>query len=225
MDTTIADEPAIATSTPSTWRERIAGRLADATRLANWIRERTESPSTGDDGDENPSPPVIADGAGETTVRDPQHPAHGGPSPSESLALDRWWVLVAPLVGGVVLSSVSLAFDPNPLRTGTSPSGLLAFAVLVPFFILCVAGTLALFRDAARLRTAGADWSPNPWHYVVPSALLLVAFHAYLVVRRTGRIDGPVGFLVGSLVVALATSSILAGPAYLFRRRRRLGAE
>lgn len=145
-----------------------------------------------------------------------------GPDRPESADFGPSWVLLAPPLGGVILWSISAAVDPNPLRTGTSPAGLLAFAVLIPFFLVCVAGTVTLYRDVARLRATATDWSPNPWRYLVPSAVALVVVRAFPFVQRAGRIEGAVGFLVGTFVVALAASSILAGPAYLFQRRRRL---
>lgn len=147
------------------------------------------------------------------------------PDGSEPADLGRSWVLLAPPAVGVVLWSISVAVDPNPLRTGTSPAGLLAFAVLIPFFLVCVAGTVAIYRDTARLRATATNWSPNPWHYFVPSAVALVVVRASLVVQRAGRVEGTVGFIVGTFVVALATSSILAGPAYFLQRHRRLGRD
>jgi hypothetical protein len=223
MDTTaLADEPAGATDAPPRWSELIASRLGHGTAavadavVADVVAEAgtaVEDPTTAE------SPTQVADATDAETAE------RGGPSGSESLALDRWWVLVAPLAGAVVLSAASWLFDPNPLRTGTSPSGLLAFAVLIPYFLLCTAGTLTVIRDATRLREAGADWSPNPWRYVVPSAVALAVIRAFSVVRGVERIEESVGFLAGSLVVALVASSILAGPAYLLQRRRRLGRD
>lgn len=213
MDTTaLADEPAVATDAPPRWSELIASRLGHGTAVENLvIAESAVEDTTAAEG--------TTDSVRGTDERTAQR---GDSSGSESVALDRWWVLVAPLAGAVALSSVSWLFEPNPLRTGTSASGLLAFAVLIPFFLVCVAGTLAVIRDANRLRAAGAARSPNPWHYVVPSAAVLTAIHALWMVRSTGGTENLVGFLVGSLVITLAASSILAGPAYLLQRRRRL---
>jgi hypothetical protein len=200
MNTTaLADDSAVATDTPPTWSELIARRLAD---VVDPIEDEADDPGTS---------------AGfDRTVE------QGGRSGSVSPEIDRRWVLVAPLAGAIALTAASSLVEPNPLRTGASASGLLAFAVLIPFFLVCVAGTLALVRDAARLRDAEADWSPNPWHYVAPSAVALAALHAYRVGWRVDGVEEAVGLVVGSLVVALAASSILAGPAYLLARRRRL---
>jgi hypothetical protein len=221
MDTTaLADEPAVATDAPSWWVELIASRLGRGTTAVgdSTVEDQTVEAKPTVDGAK-----AAENATGEKEAFDTGTGGRGGSSGSESLALDRRWVLVAPLAGAIVLSAASWLFDPNPLRTGTSTSGLLAFAVLVPFFLLCVAGTLAVIRDAARLRAAGAEWSPNPWHYVVPSAVVLTAIHTFPAVRSAGGTGELVGFLAGSLVVALAAASILAGPAYLLRRRRRLG--
>jgi uncharacterized membrane protein len=202
MDTTaLADEPAVATDTPPTWSESIAQRFA------LWMQS-------------NATTAERATGGHDAT--EAGTPDSTGPADSDSLSLDHRWVLIAPLGGAVVLSAVSWVFDPNPLRTGTAPAGLLAFAALLPFFLVCVAGTLTVLRDAARLRATEANWSPNPWHYVVPSALALAGMHALRTVRRAGGIEEWAGFLAGTLVVALVASSILAGPVYLLQRRRRL---
>jgi hypothetical protein len=202
MDTTaLADEPTVATNTPPTWSELLASRLADAVEGTGDATGRSEY------------------GAGESEAIEAGVVEGGGRPNPDPPSLDHWWLLVAPLAGAVGLSAASVLFD-YPLRTGTSPSGLLAFAVLTPFFLLCVAGTLALFRDASRLSTAGIDWSPNPWHYAVSSAVALTAMRSYPVVRAGGRPEGLVGFLVGTFVVALVAASILAGPVYLYRRRK-----
>lgn len=203
MNTTaLADDPTVATDALPRWREPIASRLGHETAAV-------EDPTPAEDGVEG------------ANVTDYESVERGGPSESDSTAPARWWVLVAPLAGSVVLSAASWAFA--PLRTGTSPSGLVAFAVLIPYFLLCTAGTLALFRDATRLRAAGVEWSPNPWHYAVPSAVALAAVRAVPEGRSVGGTAELVGVLVGSLVVALVASSILAGPVYLLQRRRRVG--
>jgi cbb3-type cytochrome oxidase subunit 3 len=233
MDTTaLADEPTVATNTPPTWSELIASRLADAIRFGTRTRSRLgsteiEAPdfdATDLDTADLDAADVGTTSAGDTTGRSETPDAgtveQGGRPHPESPDFDHWWLLVAPLAGAIALSAASVLLD-HPLRTGASPSGLLAFAVLVPFFLLCVAGTLALFRDASRVHAAGAEWSPNPWHYAVPSAIALTAIRSYPVIRTAGRAEGLVGFLVGTFVVALATASILAGPAYLYRRRKK----
>lgn len=208
MDTTtLPDEPAVATDTPPTWSEPFTRRLADG--LGTGRGEQTRVPNAA----EKPGEP-----SGRVEERD-------GRPRAEPPELDHEWLLVAPLAGAVALTVISALVEPNPLRTGTSPSGLLAFAVLIPFFLVCVAGTLALVRDASAIRAAGLDWSPNPWQYVAPSAAALSVLHAARVVRGSGSVEGIVGVAAGTLVVALATASILAGPAYLLRRRRRLGGD
>jgi hypothetical protein len=216
MDTTaLADEPAVATDAPPRWSELIASRLGRA--MAAVEDPTVEARATVDD-----STATVEEVTEAASTTDAGTAERGGSSDPELSALARWWVLVAPLAGTVGLSAVSWWFDPNPLRTGASASGLLAFGVLIPFFLLCTAGTLAVIRDATRLRAAAVEWSPNPWYYVVSSALALVTIRAVPVVRSAGGAEELVGFLAGNLVVALVASSILAGPAYLVQRRRRL---
>lgn len=224
MDTTVlADEPTVATDTPPTWSELIATRLADVTRFGTRIRSRLRSTET--EAADLDAADVGTTSAGETAgaAETPESGTveQGGRQRPEPPDLDHSWLLVAPLAGALALSAASVLLG-YPLRTGTSPSGLLAFAVLTPFFLLCVAATLALFRDASRVRAAGIDWSPNPWGYAVPSAVALTAMRAYPVVEATGRTEELVGFLAGTFVVALAAASILAGPAYLYRRHERV---
>lgn len=200
------DGSAVVATAPA-WSELLGSRLAGSGSLG--FAEATES----------------LRGDAERTPVEEDPVARSGRPRTEPPRLERRWLLVAPFAGAIGLAAVSAAFDPDPLRTGTSRAGLLAFAVLVPFFWLSVAGTVALVRDAARVRTAAVEWSPNPWRYLAASATVLTLLRAYPVVRSAGGFDGAVGYLAGTFVVALAAASILAGPAYLLRRRRRLGSE
>lgn len=136
--------------------------------------------------------------------------------------LDAWWLLAAPLAAALALVPVAL-LAPGALQTGTTPAGLLAFALLVPFFLLCVAGTVLLYRDATALGAVGAEWTPNPWRYLVPGALALTFARSYPVVQASGSGDELGGFVAGTFVVALVASSLLAGPVYLYDRHRHLG--
>lgn len=161
---------------------------------------------------------VAADGAVDETAVDGSTVVSRPAPPT----LDKWWLLVAPLAGALVLAPVQI-LAPELLRTGPSASGLVAFALLVPFFLLCVAGTILIYRDAVALRAAGADWTPNPWLYFVPSALAPTLARAYPLLERVESVDGVVGFAVGTFVVALVASSLLAGPVYLYNRDRHVG--
>lgn len=200
------DGSAVVAGAPA-WSELLGSRFAAPDRLG--LAEATEG-LLGDPERRAGEEVSSADGEGSR----PETPGLGR----------RRWLFVAPLAGALALAGVSAAFDPNPLRTGTSRAGLLAFAVLVPFFWLSVAGTVALVRDASRVRAAAVDWSPNPWRYLAASAAVLALLRAYPAVRSAGSFDGAVGYLAGTFVVALAAASILAGPAYLLQRRRRLGS-
>lgn len=199
------DGSTVAATAPA-WSELLGSRLAGPDRL--------EFVGTTEDLLEDAERAPV----GEDSLASSRRPRPEPPS------LEREWLLVAPLAGALALAGVSAAFDPNPLRTGTSRTGLFAFAVLVPFFWLSVAGTVALVRDAARIRTAAVDWSPYPWRYLGASAAALTLLRAYPVLRNAGSFDGTVGYLAGTFVVALASASILAGPVYLLARRRRLGS-
>jgi len=93
--------------------------------------------------------------------------------------------------------------------------------VLVPYFLVGLAGTLWLFHDAEQRADAGADWQPNPWLYVLGGACVLELY--YLVPVLRGAVDPPVvPYLTGGFVVAVFLSAVVSGPVYLLARRRAL---
>lgn len=142
----------------------------------------------------------------------------------EPPAMDRWWLLVAPLaMGGVYLGLVG-AFGSRVLHTGRPwPHGAIAVLLLSSFLLVCLAGTLRLYDDAVALRGSGATWQPNPWHYVVGGAVVLTTARLFQLTVRDAAISRTVPSTVGSFVVALILSSLVAGPVYLVVRRYRLG--
>ncbi|MFC7045879.1 hypothetical protein ACFQH6_11090 [Halobacteriaceae archaeon GCM10025711] len=119
---------------------------------------------------------------------------------------------------------VAATVGPAVLDTGRAGSaGLVAYGLLVPFFLVCLLGTLLLYEDSRRVRSANLGWRPNPWAYLLGGAVGLVGLWAgpSLVGQSMG--DSFVQLLVGAFVVALVMSSLLAGPVYLLQRSRHLG--
>jgi len=55
--------------------------------------------------------------------------------------------------------------------------------VLVPYFLVGLAGTLWLFHDAEQRADAGADWQPNPWLCVLGGACVLELYYLVPVLR------------------------------------------
>lgn len=137
--------------------------------------------------------------------------------------LDRPWLLLSPLATGGVYLGLVLVAGSEVLHTGRPwPHGVIAGALLTAFFGVCLAGTLRLYDDAVALRRVEADWQPNPWHYVLGGALVLTGYRALRITVLGGTATRPALYLAGSFVVATVLSSLVAGPLYLFLRRRRL---
>lgn len=135
--------------------------------------------------------------------------------------------LVAPVcplpMRGVNLGLVG-AFGPRVLHTGRPwPHGAIAVQLLSAFLLVCLVGTLRLYDDAVTLRRSGAPWQPNPWHYFVGGGMVLTTAQFVQLTVRDAAISRPVPFVVGSFVVALDRSSLVAGPVSLVVRRYRLG--
>jgi len=133
------------------------------------------------------------------------------------------WLAVLPFAATLLGVAAGAVFGFGVYATADAGGlSLLPYAVLVPYFLAGVAGTLWLFEDASRLAAADADWQPDPWPYVLGGALALEA-----VVAAPVLVDGVTGSVVpalaGGFVVAALLSSVVAGPVYLLARRRALG--
>ena len=134
------------------------------------------------------------------------------------------WLAVLPFVATLLGLAVGAVFGFGVYATaGAGGVTLLPYAVLVPYFIAGLAGTLWLFEDASRLAAADADWQPNPWPYVLGGGLVLEAAVAAPVLAD-GVTGSVVPALAGGFVVAALLSSVVAGPVYLLARHRALGA-
>ena len=145
-----------------------------------------------------------------------------GPGASRNSRDEFAWLAVAPFVLTVVGIAAGLLFGFQTFDTGTAENAtLLPYVVLVPYFLVGLAGTLWLVRDAQQLADAGADWQPNPWLYVLGGACVLELY--YLAPAVHGDVEPPVvPYLAGGFVLATLLSAVAAGPVYLFARRRAL---
>ena len=133
------------------------------------------------------------------------------------------WLAVAPFALTVAGLLAGLAFGFGVFDTGTAGNADLSpYALLVPYFLVGLAGTLWVYRDAEHRATAGAGWQPNPWGYVLGGAAVLELYFLAPVLR--GEIEPPViPYLAGGFVLATLLSAVVAGPVYLLARRRALG--
>ncbi|WP_232700731.1 hypothetical protein [Halobacterium wangiae] len=132
------------------------------------------------------------------------------------------WLAFAPFALTLVGLAAGLLFGFELFDTGTAGAPtLLPYVVLVPYFLVGLAGTLWLFRDARRLAATGADWQPNSWLYVLGGACVLELYYLVPVIR--GEVEPPVvPYLAGGFVLAVLLSAVVAGPVYLLVRRRAL---
>lgn len=125
-------------------------------------------------------------------------------------------------VVGLVVGSV-VGFDlyaPGP----TAVEQALAYALLIPYYLASVRGTLWLFDDAADLATANATWQPDPWRYVALGGGVAGA-GIFAALATTGGFTGAAAVTVaaGALLVGSLMASVVAGPLYLLQRHRHLG--
>jgi hypothetical protein len=133
------------------------------------------------------------------------------------------WLAVLPFVATLLGVAVGAVFGFGVYATaGAGGVTLLPFVVLVPYFLVGLAGTIWLFEDASRLAAADANWQPNPWPYVLGGAVVLEAVVAAPVLLD-GVTESVVAALAGGFVVAAVLSSVVAGPVYLLARHRALG--
>jgi len=129
------------------------------------------------------------------------------------------WLAIAPFVLTVVGLVAGLVFGFGVFET--TAANVSPYAVLVPYFLVGLAGTLWIYHDADDLAAADADWQPNPWLYVLGGGCVLELYYLAPVLR--GDVEPPVvPYLAGGFVVATLLSAVVAGPVYLFVRRRAL---
>lgn len=143
----------------------------------------------------------------------------GSPDDTARFALLAVLPAIATLAGVALGAVVGFGvFDTRTPGVGRA----VAYALLVPYFLLGVAGTQWLYEDATRLTAASADWQPNPWYYVLGGGVVLELYYLVPVLSGAGPRTGVVAYLAGGFVLALALSSVVAGPVYAFQRRRHL---
>ena len=113
--------------------------------------------------------------------------------------VDRWWYGVAAFVVVGVLNAVvfSVVVASAVANVPGASSAALASSLSLLNAAASIALPVAIYRDAAHLRTIGSDWAPNPVEYLVAVTL---------------------GFVIPFLPVALLVSGY-----YLYQRRTHVG--
>lgn len=169
------------------------------------------------------SPRAVPDGGRTTAAADADREFERGPNARGESRDEFAWLAVAPFALTVVGLLAGLAFGFGVFDTGTPGNADLSpYALLVPYFLVGLAGTLWVYRDAEHRAAAAAGWQPNPWVYVLGGAVVLELYFLAPVLR--GEIEPPVvPYLAGGLVLATLLSAVVAGPVYLLARRRALG--
>ena len=112
---------------------------------------------------------------------------------------DRWWYGVVAFVGVGVLNVIvfSVVVSGAVANVPGASSPVVASGLSLLNAAASIALPIAIYRDAAHLRTIGSDWAPNPVEYLVAVTL---------------------GFVVPFLPVALLVSGY-----YLYQRRAHVG--
>lgn len=202
-------------------RYRLTGLDGERTLRVRWPSRQlalaSGTPTASDDG------PVASSEHSATRSASGAEQHDRGPNRRRGPTAEYAWLAVLPFVAtlvGLVVGAV-LGFD--VFDTGSPGAvNLLPYAFLVPYFLVGLAGTLWLFRDASRLAAADADWQPIPWVFVLAGATVLELVVAVPVLR--GELtSGVVPYLAGGYVLAGVLSSVVVGPVYLLLRRRHLG--
>lgn len=129
--------------------------------------------------------------------------------------------LLAPAALAAVYLAIAVAFGPAAFDAGEPGAPRLrAFALLGTLLIVAGVGTDELYEDARRIRRSDDDWSPSPTRYVIAGAVALLLLRAGQFATGSIAPSSPIPYAIGNAVVALALSSIVAGPAYVAARRR-----
>lgn len=130
--------------------------------------------------------------------------------------------LLAPAALAAVYLAIVVAFGPAAFDAGDPGAPRLrAFALLGTLLIVAGVGTDELYEDARRIRRSDHDWSPSPTRYLIAGATALLLVRVGQFAAGTPAPAEPVPYALGNALVALALSSIVAGPAYVAMRRRR----
>jgi hypothetical protein len=133
----------------------------------------------------------------------------------------REWLLFAPLAIATAYVPLVVVLGQDVLDTGQGGlAGARALALLALFLVVSVEATVHLFDDATRGRKE-TDWHPNPWLYIVVCGLVVTGALVGRYILLDIPITRPIPFVGGTVIVGLAMSSVLAGPVYAYRRRKK----
>jgi hypothetical protein len=152
------------------------------------------------------------------------HPSDGGDSGGETAgegAPVPAWQLGLPSALALAYLLAAVVLGPQVFDTGTATAGgFVALGALAGLLLVALWGTVRLFDDAARRRDTGSRWRPNPWAYLVGGTAILLAVPVVEVATGAVTPTPLVPYFFGTAVVAVALSSLAAGPAYLLVRWR-----
>lgn len=134
----------------------------------------------------------------------------------------REWLLLAPAALALSYLPLVLLFGQELLYStrGGEPN-LLGFGLMAALVGVATIATGHLYDDAKHVDET-TDWSPNPIHYTAAGTVVVTAALVARALLFDGSMARPVEFVGGVVIVSVLLSSVVAGPIYVFRRRRRL---
>lgn len=134
----------------------------------------------------------------------------------------REWLLLAPAAIALTYLPLVLVFGQELLYStrGGEPH-LLGFGLMAALVGVAATATGHLYDDAKHVAET-SDWSPNPMHYTATGTVIVTAALVGRVLLLDGTIARPAEFVGGVVIVSVLLSSVVVGPVYVFRRRRRL---
>ena len=168
------------------------------------------------------APSAAADAAGHATVLERPPVVRT----LRAVLADLRSVWLALLPAATTVAAVALAAVFGPALWSVERSVLPAVAVRlghVSWFLLGLAGTAWLWTDAGAVAEGPRSWAPAPLAYTLAGALLFAAGGTAFFTSGGHPPAELGGAFLGLVLVGLPTSAVVAGPAYLFARYRRLG--
>lgn len=136
-------------------------------------------------------------------------------------------LLLTPLLGSVLTLAgfglgLTIGFDVFAPKTQPIAS-VARGAVAIGYVAVSLLGTLWIYDDAQALTAASASWQPDPLFYIGGGAAGVGAAICWLFSGSLTATAQDIPAFMGIGILALCLASVLAGPAYLLRRRSELG--
>lgn len=132
---------------------------------------------------------------------------------------DQWAWGVLPAALTLAGFAVAAVVGADVFVPGRSPLGAIVYLVLVPYYLVGVAGTVWVTRALAARRPAARTWLTTPAVYVAGGALVMETYFV-ATLGSTGLSGGrAAAYLAGRFFVSLPVASVVAGPLYLLASR------